>query len=426
MHQKITGQIDSLYTAQSHSIETLRDWHSKNSHVSKLVLSSQVIFPIFACGFLILYFYYLIESDPVNLGEEINSKTDSNSPKYIQTAERSKVWIMVTISFLFTIGNIIADGFALMEYAQLPKEIESYINDKSIAFAHLHGVPVTMMIFDIFSFLLFIIFPVIVACYKYKNYNFQFSDLIYMLLSPLVCIATHSYHVIFAFINNPYHATSVLLRYIMILFLVVVILQKIFYLVLIKCFGKTKCACGFVVFFYIVAIVAIAVCIGLIVVVLIVLPLNNPIDQASNEIYVIYQASVTVFAALVTFQVFFREENSIHAVLIKAADNYKFQNPHPSDDTNEWKTMPKKKKEQYLGKIFLDYIGFQLPKAREQRLLDANDFPEKNSLSNFLIKVADHQFSSSNEWKRKTPEQKEAHIGKFILKHIGFQTSETQ
>ena len=371
MHQKITGQIDSMYTAQSHSLETLRDWHSKNSHVSKLVLSSQVIFPIVASGFLSLYFIYLIESDPVNLGKKLNSQTDSKSPDEIQTAARSKVWIIVTISSLFTIGNIIADCVALAEYDRLPKEIESYINDKSIAFAHLRGVPSIMLGFDLLSLLLFIIIPCFVACYKYckvliQNYDFRFSDFLYTLLSPLVCIATHSYHIIFAFINNPYHATSVLLLYTMTLFVVVIIFQKIFYFVL-KCFQRSKdeskvhvCAYVVMFFFYILATAGMIVCIGLTVAVLIILPLNNAIDQASNEIYAIYQASVTVFAALVTFQVFFREANPTYAVLIKAADKF-----GESPKSEKWKKMSEKEKELYLGDALLTHIKFKPPPAQE-------------------------------------------------------------
>ena len=63
---------------------------------------------------------------------------------------------------------------------------------------------------------------------------------------------------------------------------------------------------------------------------------------------------MTVVAALVTFQVFFRHTNSIFTVFIKAADNL-----HPCDI--KWKKKSEKEKEEYLGEAILKYIGFQPP-----------------------------------------------------------------
>ena len=97
-----------------------------------------------------------------------------------------------------------------------------------------------------------------------------------------------------------------------------------------------------------------ALFIVLIVTVLIVLPNDNAINLASKEIYAIYQASVTVVAALVTFEVFVRHTNSIFTVFIKAADNM-----HPSN--KEWKGKSEKEKEEYLGEAILKHIRFQPP-----------------------------------------------------------------
>jgi hypothetical protein len=432
MHQKITGQIDSTYTAQSHSLETLRDWHMQNSHVSRLVLSSQCIFPIFASIFLILYFIYLIESEPVNFGKKINSQADAKSPE-IKHAAMSKVWIIVTISILFTIGTIATDIGAVVEYSYLPKEIESYIKDSSRAFIYLHAIPFIMLGFDFISLVLYIIVPSIVACCKCKfmqkcckgsccehDCKFKVSDYLYTLISPLSCIATHSYHIIFAFINNPYHATSVLLFYIMTLFIVVVIFQKTYYFVFNKFFEKEQKSVakqnvpheqggavegqeatnlklkpsdqcnkghgkiGVLVFSFILVIIALAICIGLTVAVLIALPINNAIDLASAEIYAIYQASVTVFAALVTFQVVFRPTNSIFAVFIKAADERHSLKDKKQENRGKWENMSEKEKEIHLGDVLLSHIDFKPPdhessiSASHELLQSANEGHESD------------------------------------------------
>lgn len=172
----------------------------------------------------------------------------------------------------------------------------------------------------------------------------------------------------------------------MTLFIVVVIFQKTYYFVLF-CFEKQQ-KCGHIegcadvttddgpskqsgqrrkgyvqkyvlVLSFLVVVIGLAACIGLTVAVLIILPLNNAIDLASNEIYAIYQASVTVFAALVTFQVFFRQTNSIFAVFIKAADK-RVSKTTNGDKTNwkKWEEMSEKEKEIRLGDCFLSYVNF--------------------------------------------------------------------
>ena len=84
---------------------------------------------------------------------------------------------------------------------------------------------------------------------------------------------------------------------------------------------------------------------------LILLPIDNAIDNAPNNIYIIYQGSVAVIAALVTFQVFFRETNSIAEVFIKARDKM----TRNEEDDDKWKKMSEKEKELCLAEVLLKY-----------------------------------------------------------------------
>ena len=52
------------------------------------------------------------------------------------------------------------------------------------------------------------------------------------------------------------------------------------------------------------------------------LPLSNAIDDAPNHLYVIYQTSVAFFAALIAFQVMFKQTNSTFGVFIEAIDRH--------------------------------------------------------------------------------------------------------
>ncbi len=74
--------------------------------------------------------------------------------------------------------------------------------------------------------------------------------------------------------------------------------------------------------FYYVRIFIHGASIALSITLLVKLPLSNAIDDAANHLYIIYQASVTFFAALIAFQVLFRQPNSAFDVYIKAIDGH--------------------------------------------------------------------------------------------------------
>ena len=204
----------------------------------------------------------------------------------------------------------------------------------------------------------------------------NWSILLYSLLSPVSCIATHAHHVIIAFIDNAYHASSILLLYIVVLFIHVVVFQKIYYYVCkwrnSKKYSnccKNFCWTMFILCCYLVGVITLAVIVGLTVSLLILLSINNAFDNAPTNIYIIYQASVAVIAALVTFQVFFRATNSIAEVFIKARDKMLQERSCPtvqgegehgawpdSKDDSKWGSMSEKEKELNLAKAFLEYV----------------------------------------------------------------------
>ena len=360
MTQKLTGEVDSTYSARSHSYCTLKHWHCTHPHVSKIAISSEFIVTVFAILFVALYMIYRFHCEPYKAGKEMEKQIASNSPETIRAEGQSKVWTTFTISTLITTGTVIADGLVIYQYKNLRKEVKDFTEDKLQQFVFLHDIPYIMMGFDVLAFL-FAILALIVCC-LYRCSKRYYEILLYSPLSPLMCLAAHSYHIIIAFVSNPYHATSVLLLYIMTLILQIVVFQKIYYYVynLSKCkyckqnkLMQCQCCIHFCVSgFNLLAIITIGVSIALTVALFIVLPIKNSLDQASNQIYAI---SVTVFAALVTFKVVFGETNSIFEVLMKAAD--KFGSPQKN-----WGDMSEKEKEIYLGEKLLSHIGFELPR----------------------------------------------------------------
>ena len=366
MHQKVNAPIDTSYQAKSHSVKTLTQWHTNNPNASRLVLSAQIVFPVLATIFMVLFFVYLIELEPRKFGQKLNNEIHS-STGYISASGKAKLLIILTISFLFNACALITDGFALKEYTTLAPEVEKYYNHKTIEFLCLcfYVIPFLMTVFDGLS-LLFIIIPVAVAMKGYyrnkNNSKNNWSILVYTLLSPLSNIATHAYHIIIAFIDNPYHASSMLLSFTAVLFIHIVVFQKIYYYIfkwvnsqeLSACCNPIKdnklCWMLFILGCYTLGIISLSVVIGLTVSVLILLPIDNAIDNAPTNIYTVFQASVAVIAAIVTFQVFFRETSSIGEVFTRARDTM------VNDSNNKWNSMSEKQKELELAKQFLEYI----------------------------------------------------------------------
>ena len=70
--------------------------------------------------------------------------------------------------------------------------------------------------------------------------------------------------------------------------------------------------------------------------------------------------TVTVFAALVTWKIVFRDKNSVFAVLIKAGDKLHSQDEESSDDERiVWKNLSEKEKEIELCIQFLKFYTKQ-------------------------------------------------------------------
>ena len=472
MYQKLHAPIDNRYRANSHSVDTLIQWHDDHPHIGKLVLSAQFVFPFLVTVFMTLFFIYAIELEPRNIGRKLNNQINS-SVHYISASGEAKILIILTISVLFNACALLADSCALNEYHMLDPEVKKYYN-YSPQFRYFYIIPCLMIISDILS-LLFILIPVlVVVCCYYRKYmcikarglatqdrntarggstenlleeedqtgdgiaepgqkrevhvpvtiegegsvttdtqdshqgpasdeqpttvdvrskstatldtndktdstmtvTVNWSFLLYSLLSPVSCIATHAYHAIIAFIDNAYHASSILLLYIVVLFIHIVVFQKIYYYVF-KWRNSKKhsdccknfCWTMFILCCYLVGVITLAVIIGLTMSLLILLSINNAFDNAPTNIYIIYQGSVAVIAALVTFQVFFRVTNSVAEVFIKAREKMLQERSCPmvqgegehgarpdSKDDSKWENMSEKEKELNLAKAFLEYV----------------------------------------------------------------------
>ena len=368
MHPKVTARIDDSYSAYSHSVWTLKKWHDGNKNVGNIVFASQFVFPILVTIYIFLFLRFVIELKPYSLGATLEHELNSKINR-IKSEAQSKLLTGVTISLLIPFLTLVADSVAL--YNQ-----DNYLS-QMVKMYYQHGpwtlksVPWLMFAFDIITcFIIFVVIPIMTRCTK-KKYK-----LMYCVIGPFSCLATHGYHIVFAFIHDPYHATSILLLYAIVVFVHIQGFQKLFYFInSLKFWGCSKCnncckrdgCCHFVttILFYMIEFIFMAISIGLSLALIIVLPISNAIDEAPNRLYVIYQASVTFFAALIAFKVFFRKNKSILGIFIKAINtlpenklqpnsaNIKMEEVCKEPPSTNWIEMSEKEKELYVAQLFL-------------------------------------------------------------------------
>ena len=384
MHQKIQAPIDNTYTASAYSASTLKLWFTNNTVVGGIATSSQILFPVLVTIYVTLFFFFALELEPYNLGKKLRNELESKDSKVKAKAD-SKLLTKFIASSVFHIFTLAMDGAALFYYRRLSKDVqEYYCSDELKPF---WGVPITMTIFDGITFFLFILLPPLIITCKKKSYL-----LIYTLISPLSCIASHSYHIVFAFIIDPYHATSILLLYAIIAFVNIQGFQKLFYFINTLISGD-KCSCCHIknscgqylviVLCFVLEFTFMAISIALSIALIFKLPISNALDDAPNHLHIIYQASITFFAALIAFQILFKQSNSSFNVFIKAIDRYlvnskrnstsdqgiELQN-HAEAGTKTWTELSETEKEMLLAKMVMSYLNQDIQFASSNEIKD--------------------------------------------------------
>ena len=304
---------------------------------------------------------FVLEFKPYKLSKKLQNELDSNDSDVRARADSSLLTKFVA-STLFHLFTLSLDITALdYQNKYLSNEIKDYYCPQQFS-----AIPTIMTVFDSVTLGFIVVPPIVACCCKNRSYR-----LIYSLISPLSCVASHSYHIVFAFIIDPYHATSILLIYAIIAFVHILTFQKLFYYIntLISgacscCHIKNRCCrYFFIIVMFILEFIFMAISIGISISLILVLPFSNALDDAPNHIYVIYQASVAFFAALIAFQVLFRQPNtSAFDVYIKAIDGYvaksdKIELHDPArDPTKTWSKFSEREKETLLAKVVLTYL----------------------------------------------------------------------
>ena len=440
-YQKIKAPIDNSYTASSHSVSTLESWYDKSHSVGNLAMSSQLIFPLLITVYVFLFLVFILELKPYKLSKKLQNELDSNDSDVRAKADSSLLtkFVASTLFHLFTLSLDITAAVYQNEY--LSNEIKDYYEYDPQRFWY---IPIIMIGFDSITFVIFICLPPVAACCS-KNRSYL---LIYSLISPLSCVASHSYHIVFAFIIDPYHATSIMLIYAIIAFVHILTFQKLFYYIntvisgeysdyqlnccgkfqcLVKCINTLiSCVCNcchikkrygrycLTIVIFILEFIFMGVSIGISISLIMVLPFSNALDDAPNHLYVIYQASVAFFAALIAFQVLFRQNNTTFDVYIKAIDGYvakpnEIELHDPArDQTKTWSELSEREKETLLAKVALTYLTKHL---------------ESDANVNFIGTELDHVFpqtsdSSSADAGGRTPPVKEKDKKKGEQQHI--------
>ena len=362
MHQEITPSIDDTYTAYSHSVYSILHWYTRNEVAGILAVVSQVIFPVIVTTFVVIFFIFVLELKPHNFGKKIENELRSNVDN-IKTNAQARILTYLTSSIVFQALTLAADIAALCQYCKnaLPDEVHKYYDSRDSP-RYFWSVPITMLLFDSALLGIFLVIVPVISCCRKKYYV-----LTYCFITPFGCIASHSYHIIFAFIHDPYHATSILLLYAIISFLHIQGFRKFFYCIhaftsgnspcckkcmewyeksrecyenwwefnchkryssnkrcwnCLCCCNRFFCSIYFwtILLYIFIPFVLMGGSIAISLALVIELPISNALDEAPNRLYVIYQASIAFFAGMIAFQLLFRQGNTILSEFVKAVN----------------------------------------------------------------------------------------------------------
>jgi hypothetical protein len=77
MRQKYTATIDDTYKGRSYSSATLKVWYKSNKGTDVLALVAQIFVPLLMMLFVTLFFIYLLELKPYEIGKDINKELES-------------------------------------------------------------------------------------------------------------------------------------------------------------------------------------------------------------------------------------------------------------------------------------------------------------------------------------------------------------
>ena len=317
-----------------------------------------------------------LEKKAENIKDVVDASPES-FPHHVYNAKVSNtnmaIVITVICAYTFVIYVCVLDCIAVGYRQERVKELIFFrtntLSDSSLedVFILEYAIPILMLLYDAFSLIIFSIVGICCRCGVFKSW-------FYILLAPLSCIVTHSYHILVAFIHTPHHATSILIFYGLVVIVFIVTLTTAYHNLhqMVKC-CETGCdrqikqskrtqdfrlCCAnkfwgwscciehrwphqFVITVMCLLSALIAGFMVYIVILFILIPINNAIDEAPDRLLSINQTALIFFGAAITYKLYrIRKSITFLDYLVKAQNEYEqHANGETGNAVDGWKTM---------------------------------------------------------------------------------------
>lgn len=350
-----------------------------------------------------------VVADLKQQAESIQQVLDPSFLHHINNARVSytnmNIVIVVVCAYTFVIYVFVLDCLAVGYRNERVKEI-IYFDPKEpstlgVEFQMEYSVPILMLIYDILILFIF----TFAGCLGRFGLRIKWY---YLLLAPLACIVTHSYHILISFIHTPHHATSILIFYGIVVIVFIVTLRTAYHTLhkLVKwletCFGKKptrrvkqlktffdtccqgKCAkkcrpcchsccslewrrCGTEHRWPHPCVLSVLCLISFllagfmvyIIILFILIPINNAIDDAPDRLLSINQTALIFFGAAITYKLYRdRKHETVLDYFVKAQDKFEKQDTDGNGETVAgWQTMKCKDKKIEMASRLLGIVN---------------------------------------------------------------------
>ena len=329
MDYSITPKIPTDYDPKADSAETIKTWNKKTTQsVSRYLVSYQSVVPLITLGVTGLMVTIWLFAKPHVYHATVKKLIYH---KNFQGWEmRTHMYILMTMSVVFSIYVVSMDGLAITSRNRLPNEMKKWFHHIS----NLSNIAIWIIVLDAIVLGASLLAGVVLYSYNaYKAYKepkdyettpteeqattsnenastteelsdncFDTAVPWYFIVFPAVNVAIHVDQIIIGFIHNPYHATAIGISYSVIFVLGFTLLKYIshfFFIFKAKWSSRTQ-YCVLVPIFGVTLILIVGL-FTYFVAIYTILPINNAIDEGPNRIAAFYQSVFLVTAAAITY-----------------------------------------------------------------------------------------------------------------------------
>ena len=239
MKRTIYPVIDSNYDPKAYNTAKIKEYHCKAGHVSGLLISFQVFFPIFVFVWatLIVTYCTCTRSPHKEYLWDGTTKTDTKEQINEQWEIKIQLSIIFTLSVLFSIYSLLMSAIAVgVQEHNLSENVRMwyYFRNNIYQIKIVYVMPIVMLMEDIF----YLLMPIIIVCcvnmywkkewcVNVKEERFWWMVAAYSIVTPATNLAVHFNSILIGLILDQQHALGAGIFYTVMIITIVKVLRMV-------------------------------------------------------------------------------------------------------------------------------------------------------------------------------------------------------